>query len=122
MNQETEEKLNQTLDWIGETASQGKDFVLEQAPLYAQELIRYEIISSLIFCSLFLVAGVVGLVLLFKSMKEQCPGEVDRFYLGMGAMSVIPFSLFGTLETGMDAIKAYTAPRVVIVEHLRDCL
>lgn len=133
MKPEIEEQILESLKWVGETAQDSKDFLLEQAPLYCQEVVAYEIWRQSIFIttSLFVSLLFFGLgVYLYRKilwhenyarkMGKPCiDTSIKHFVLNVFiALSLISF-LASVPNSTIKIIKAKTAPRVLIVEHLQ---
>lgn len=120
MNTETEKNINELMEWVGSTADQTKGFILEQAPLYAQEVVAWSF-----WCGVFI--AVVGLILTIAATAFAVWGLRRKF----GYMSEMPFVIFVVCLIGfavgvpmmvggtLEAVKAKVSPRVLIVEHVR---
>ena len=124
MNTTTEENIKTTLKWVGETAQEGKEFILEQAPLYARELLEWEFMQGVIMAAVYgviLASLIKAGLLLFKGIKNDKP----HYYNSDGKICLIAiiclisiFATIGLVYNTCQAIKAKTAPRVIIMEHL----
>jgi hypothetical protein len=123
MNPETEKNINEAIDWLQSTGGSIQDFAAEQAPLYCREVVQWELWSSAagsVVGILLIVVGVVSGLLFIKFMRED-EGEPNGRTLTTCAtmfMSVV-VGLLTTRDSVPQLIKAITAPRLVIVEHLR---
>ena len=108
----TQQTIVGLLDFVTAT----KDFVIEQAPLYAQELIAWNIWDGV-------VCGTVCLALFITSIYSIFKGgsTIDEEW-GVPCVIIGVVMSFATLIIGManyrSAIAAAVAPRVVIVEHI----
>lgn len=122
------EKLNSLLDWVGETTKSAQGFVLEQAPLVAQEIVAWELWASVVW----VVFGAVGVACLATTarvcwVKAKNHEPQDNYDDTVGGFVVaVVFSMLGTLGLffgvcavqTVDAVKAKVAPRLVIVDYV----
>jgi hypothetical protein len=110
------EKLNEALAFVLEQVKDGTGFVKEQAPLVAQEIVRYELWSSVVF---FVAAAAVALVTIFWARKkewivwEDLPGPKMFATIVVGVASVV------AVQNGVHITKCVTAPRLVVLDYLR---
>ena len=118
VNSDASVELAKTLEWIREGANQAGAWALEQAPLLAQEFIRWEITAGVLLA----VLGLAGMLLaLFcwigAYYSRDNEGGFGWFVIGtlVGLMSLIPMT-----QGIAQATKAYVAPRVVIVEKIHE--
>jgi uncharacterized membrane protein (UPF0136 family) len=118
MNEKTEQNLNEAIDWLQEAGGAIQDFAIEQAPLYCQELISYTITMSTISVIGFGVVALIGLLLLVLGVVfEKGFDEGIAFSFVGGAMLLVGGGIaICDLST---LVKAHTAPRVLILEHVR---
>ena len=122
MNQETEQNINATLKWVAETADESKGFVLEQAPLYAQEVVAWAFIQGAIMACTMWVFTLATLVIAYKIYKAGKKADYDQSMImfGSGLVGVVAAVLFMGGACGVKKmLKAKYAPRVLIVEHIR---
>lgn len=116
------EKLADVFEWL----DKGGEFVAEQAPLYAQEVIAWEI-------NFGIASVVVGLVLLslFAFAARHLCKFGDRMSEGGQVVTVVSLIVLGFLTffttinalcAGSDALKALSAPRVVVMQHITSML
>lgn len=120
MNEHTEQNINEAIDWLQQTGGSIQDFAAEQAPLYCQELIKYEIMSSAIGLIGGLVALAMSAIVIRFLRKHEAEMDEGSFYLtfAVGGLLALAGCLFVARNVS-PLVKAHTAPRVVIVEHLR---
>lgn len=103
----------------------GADFVLEQAPFYVQELINWEIAVNTLWAA-FWLGVVIALPKCFgkiaKTLREceEYDPKIGGWVLTVVLWIAMFFSVVGSLNYTGSAIKAYVAPRVVIVEKLAE--
>lgn len=121
MNEATEKNINEAINWIQETASSVQDFAIEQAPLYCREVVAWEFWSGMALIGGALLVLVAGLLILKKVWKlldgdeETVIGSSVLF----GIFILLPCVIVIT-HGARNGIKAAVAPRVVIIEHLKD--
>jgi hypothetical protein len=128
MDDELKAKLLTYLNEVEAAATTGKDFLIEQAPLYVQELIAWEFWSSVMAtgCTLA-VALAIGLFLRWWfpfSAKFQDTSYRDgtRIMFGIWGGAAIAGCLVMAVVSASCALKVSVAPRVVIVEKLHEAL
>ena len=127
------EGLQDSISWLNETANQGREFVIEQAPLYAQEYLSYKGFSygiGIVISLLLAVACSVVILLLAKKHKSQgefllwdfsdrndreCPLFFFVLIIFIGTF-VISFGV--SLENVVELAKVILAPRVVLLDHV----
>lgn len=119
------------LEWLRSGAQSAGDFAIEQAPLAAQEFIRWEIIGHGISAGLYLICGIAMLIsgilgiryLISDKMKWE-NGPNGNFFIAWIGCILGFIALVGILPSGINeakqSIKAYVAPRVVIIEKISD--
>lgn len=120
MNDKLETQLSNLLTWAEQATSTTATFVAEQTPLYITELLVYNFWLSLIcFISfaLLLLISIIAPVLIVKCAKVNYFYEISPTIL----LFIIPIfiGLIGVSEN-MDWLKIKLAPRVYIVDYLRD--
>lgn len=95
----------------------GKDLVATQGSLYIQELIKWEIYKNtflaLVFLFVFLLCGIVS----FRAYRSESHNE-ERIPLMMCSLCLAGMFVIFACDSSLDALKAYTAPRVIIMEKL----
>lgn len=122
VEQDLQNKLNSILNWVEETAKQAEGFVVEQTPLYIQELLAWNFWYSLIWFILgiiYLFIGVFSLVKLVKNGKKildavDFPPEIIWLVptlLGLSCGLITSFNNFEWLQITV-------APRVWLVEYV----
>lgn len=126
MEQEMQKMLGALLEW----AQQGGAFVKEQAPLYVQELLAWRFWSAAMTAGLcaavFIVAFKVNRWVTRRYSEET---EAHGFMAGepffAGAVVTV-IACIGSLVMGIgatySAVKVKVAPRVVVVEALREAV
>jgi hypothetical protein len=121
MNPETEKNINEAIDWLQQTGGQIQDFAAEQAPLYCREVVAWEfwigIAGSLLGAALLLLGGWLVRKGIQLARNPQSSGE-EAFPMMLGVVALsVSIGVFCTMLPR--TIKAAVAPRLVIVEHLR---
>jgi len=123
MTENTEQNVNEAIDWIQKTGGSLQDFAVEQAPLYCREIVAWELwsnLSTVIGMSLCLVVASVILRKLCSLFDEGGSADEPLAYgiLVTILASIVCFCFFVGGVYG--AVKAKVAPRIVIVEHLKE--
>lgn len=133
MNDELTNKLNESgaelLDWMKGAAENGGDFVAEQAPLLATEIVAWHFWSS-VFCAgvgvafvvLFLIAAFVFFRVATSCTSDQFSDGHPKAVLGViggSACVLVAAMILGLAVVGntYEAIKASVAPRIVLIEY-----
>lgn len=127
------EELATTIEWLRTSAQAGADtagpFIAEQTPLYIEELIQYTIVWTVFKAAMWLGLLILVGVLMFIAHRigrkvdgdnaNSSPSPLPGWVAFLGLMP-----LCGTLSSiGVDeGIKAYTAPRVFVVDKLTELL
>lgn len=115
-----QESAKGLIDWFTQTASASEDFIIEQAPLYAQEVVAWAFWSGVIAAAIgsfvLVLCLAASLWVLWKAKSED-----DESYLVMflPIVVVVAVSLGVTAPLVSQAVKAHVAPRVVILEHVQ---
>lgn len=113
------EKIVELLDFMLQSAQGSSEFVQTQAPLYVQEYLAYHMFDALFG----LVAGVILLVasvVLFKKTVMDSDDFVPAFLCPMVASLTVMLGSILTLSSISQVAKNKIAPRVVIVDHVKD--
>lgn len=125
--------LQDSIMWLNETAKEGKEFVSEQAPLYAQEYLTYAGFSygvglafSLILSAFFVL---VIIILLKKHRKREklliwdFSKDSDRdcilFFISVAFSTIISLvSLCFLKGYSCALLRVIVAPRVALLDHV----
>lgn len=123
MNEQTEKNINEAIDWLQQVGGSVQDFAVEQAPLYCREVVAWNLqlgqilLGSAALTAVFFVVFWIRGARLIKRRKSSYDDD------GIGHFVACVFLAIGTVALGAHgayfAGKATTAPRLVIVEHLR---
>jgi hypothetical protein len=117
-------------DWIKVAAESTGAFVSREAPLFVQEYLRWTIvygamqgILGIIVVALFVI-GFRWSVRRAYAAYQKTGDDLDFFPTGIGVLIVLVpviFYLFGCVAPAVfSAVKAYVAPRVMLVEKAAD--
>ena len=121
MTPQTEENINEALNWLQETGSAVQDFAVEQTPLYCQEVVAWEFWQNAIGVGTGLALLAVGIFCAYHFFKQiRLPRPNDEVMMASTIVGLLCF-VAGFLSTAIhlpDAVKAVVSPRLVIVEHL----
>ncbi len=126
MNEEIKKKLEENAVGLLEFVEKSKDFVLEQAPLYVQELVAFHFISNAATLTGILIFFFTVLIFFIKSFKYGLKHEFEDFphvlFPAISGLLLIASVLmvcdFGA-KVAIECYKAKYAPRVLIIEKLR---
>jgi len=113
-------KEQELTEWIKQKYEATEGFALEQGPLYFQELIKYEIFTSIMWISLMvllLVFILVFMIRFYKQTEELGDGLALFMFCLLGLSGIILVIIFDGFDT---LIKAHSAPRVLILEHIKN--
>jgi hypothetical protein len=112
------EKLEQSMVKILEFIEQSAVFVQEQTPLYIQEYLNFYIFENWLEISFSILFLCVTLLLFFLSFKIK-DSEPKVAVIVISAIGFF-FAGVATVLNTKDLYKGYNAPRLVIVEHLKE--
>lgn len=130
MNDEKKAALDRVMGLLADSIQEGKEFVLEQAPLVAQEMIAYGRWTGVIATVLLLtgtIACSVGAVKLWKIWAacdyhsadiQLCGSFVGGIILSIASIVCFCNSICFAMET----IKAFVAPRLYLLEQVSHLL
>lgn len=121
------ERLERLLDKLEKGLDAGVDFLGDQIPPYAQEVLEWHFFvhglpSVLLFVAsgLFLVAAVkTGRIAKGELAKSYLDRVEAWFFAFVASVCLALLCLLCSLMEGVKAAKAKIAPRVVIIEHIR---
>lgn len=140
MSPEMSKQISSILTWLEESARSAQGFAIEQAPLVAQEIVKWELVSSIISMSIIIVIGVslfmVGIWAVKKGKKQQeelrelhkqqhsfRTREETSPFLIFGLVAKILSSLVLIIGISVNAssiVKTQTAPRLVIIDYVKN--
>ncbi len=139
MSPEMSKQISSILSWLEESARSAQGFAIEQAPLVAQEIIKWELVSSIISLSIITLVCIFLFIFSFWSIKkgkklQELKVEILKakgvffareevnpytiFGIVAGILSAIILIIGVSIETS-DIVKAQTAPRLVIIDYVK---
>jgi hypothetical protein len=129
MNEELKEKLNNMSLELIDSIQKGAEWTTQQTSLFVKELVNVYIIENSIHFFCWLVVSIClalsGNMCLKQSKHEDTSFSDRPLYT---ALSVVLFSsaliifTFNLGVNGADIAKGIWAPRVVVVEHLKELI
>lgn len=124
MNEELKQQLTQFLAKALDVANKGIDATGEQIPLILQEIVSWQLWSSIGFLALFTSITVLGSVLsyyIYRHYKRTY--DVDSFFSFILVSVTTLFVFFASLIYNLPIIlKVLIAPRLIILEYLQGLL
>ena len=126
MDEQVRGELVRWLTAIGDRAGQAEDFVIEQAPLVAQEIVTWGVVGGLTRaagCLLILIGQIMLLRICLrpasgiKKENDRTPAKVAAWVLMLVCM-IAP--AVGTFDGVSGSVKAYVAPRLFLIHQLTD--
>lgn len=122
MTPQTEENINEALNWLQETGSAVQDFAVEQTPLYCQEVVAWAFWQNAIGAGFGLALLAVGIFCAYQLIKaSRSDKDNEEFVMAISVIIGTLALMGGIIATATqlpDAVKAAVSPRLVIVEHL----
>jgi hypothetical protein len=139
MNPETQEKMNQLLGWLMDTVKASGEFVADQAPDVARQMVAWGVWGGWItaaFCIvLAAVAGTIGFRLarlaaggwkcdnsVYKTDGEEFAAAFGGTLGAIVCLVVVVLSTVGGITYGHDALKATVAPKLYVLEQVGSML
>lgn len=118
-------QLDQLLKFITETLQEGKDFTVAQAPKFVQEILWWKYYEALFWCGVGIGVIVFGALLGqfltgFYETKEDWEERRTARWLPLLGGLVLGFCII--TSNIYTIIQVRVAPRVVLVEMVRDML
>ncbi len=132
MDVEFKAKVQQRIESYLDAIESSGEFVVEQAPLVAQEYINWVFWQSTIYVCVFAVASVAtivpAVVISWKMWQREKKDVIEKglpplspFPVAVGV--ILSFIFLVPLVTNlMSATKAVVAPRVVLLEQIKELL
>jgi hypothetical protein len=120
MKPELENKLLDILNWVDGTTKPSVDFIVEQTPLFIQELLTYNFYFSLTLFILSFLGAVGSILALYKIIKYLSKTNNAELFPPLVILLILPFtiSIIG-ISHNLDWFKIKMAPRVYVVDYLR---
>lgn len=131
---ELEEKLRSWLEGLESRAASAEQLVASEIPAFIAEYLSWSFVSWTLYTLLWLVAGAVSLMVFWRCRRTflECnarnASEDDKALAGVStAFVVIAFAVSvavwsAAARSAMQVLKITVAPRVYLVENLKDFL
>lgn len=120
IDEQTNQRINAILDYLGEVTKQGVDFASDQIPLVAREIAVYGAVTGWALVG----TGIIGWCLVAWFIRKYQRAPKSLFDDGGGwicaAAVVAVCSCFLIGGGGDRAIKATFAPRLYVLEYVAD--
>jgi len=120
MDDAMQQRLNALMDFVGEQAKDATAFAKEQAPMVAQEIVRWHLWSNAISAAAMAIALVAMIYATHRAIRwfhKNDAWEISPV-LVLPIVGIIGCSI--TLKGDVQAtVKAATAPRLVIIDYIR---
>lgn len=98
-------------------AQSSHDFVIQQAPLLAQEIITWGIVGNIIRGIVGISVFIVMLIGAYKIHRHNDWG--DSRYINVAFLCALSFfSFLISIDIFMNALQAYFAPRLYLIKYL----
>lgn len=128
MDVETELRVlgAQALEDLYKSLVSAKGFILEQAPGVCQEIVKWQITKGVIAVTLWVLAALIIAAIAYAVRNIRCEADQERAPLiatcvvGCIVLSVTLGA--AVIPMSVDAVQAMVAPKVVILEQLREWL
>jgi hypothetical protein len=121
-----EAKLNEMMSFVLEQVKDGTGFVREQAPLVAQEIVRYELWSSsvrIIWMAVVIVTLAIAVIKAVKRGDFDIDAPMTRACFSViASVLLLLASVFGVVviaENTTQVVKCLTSPRLVVLDYLK---
>ena len=124
MNEELKNQLTQFLEKALDITNKGIEATGEQTPALLQEIIQWQLFSSISYLVLFTTISIFGFILSYYLYKEYKRRECDEHIIMLVISSFVSlFIFFASLLANLPTlIKVLTSPRLVILEYLKGLL
>lgn len=118
-----QDKTLNIINWLESAIKTSTDFASEQIPLFIQELLHYNFVMSLIWFSV----GIATFIIIAYYTRKFCKWmtEEDNWDEYSPAVIFFAMALIGCIifsACHMDWIKIKLAPRVYLMEYVKDNL
>ena len=128
MNNELENKLEESATKLLEWTETASTFVGDQVPLYVQELLEWHFYSNLMDCifmlSLIILVPSLAVLSFLKSGFRKGDADFNVSNLSTVIFGIVTFFVvilcpIELFTSAKECVKVKTAPRVVLVEHFQ---
>lgn len=113
------------IDWIAGVAQAGEEFVAREAPALAEEVVRWGVVGNSVFSAVFLLGSLATLIIvlwlwrLTVKMNHDDRDMIRAISFIVGGATIVGL-LIGAFYHASVALKAYTAPRLYLVEQIAE--
>lgn len=118
------QNANSILEWVGSKAESTIDFAAKEAPYVAQEIVNWRLIINAVpavAAVLVAIGAAIALKQFIKHYKTAERGNKEGWGTGIVLSCIaIVVSLGVTASTTAFALKSIYAPRLVIIEYIKD--
>jgi len=122
-----EDVTPELLLWLKNNAEQAEGFIEREAPLLAQEILFWHWLNhvgGLLFVGCIVTALLYGSYRCFREQRREGREEEFPFVFTGYVLLVVAFFLAALVIAfdGLEIVKVYQAPRLVIIEHVKGLL
>ena len=120
-------EADRLLALIADSIEEGKEFVLDQAPGIAQEIVLYGRTIETFQLVLILLAGAFGLYCIFRAFTAKTDRKWDTvvdsdfpiaIFWGLAAILPCTIGVVGIIEEAPDCMMAWFMPKLYILHFL----
>lgn len=104
--------------WLLNALKTSTDFVLTQAPLTVQEVLKWAVISNAVWCVVFVVLTCVVAYRLHVFSATLTDRDDDPEVVTVIKWAVLIVGMAVSFETGMAALQAYLTPRAYLLQQV----
>lgn len=131
MNDQLQNKLTEVLTSAQAVGADAYEFVKAQAPVLAEEIIKWRVVELYMNAACSLLAVIAGLILcplcVWCYRRQAKSNDIDGPFLGMLASSVciVAFLIVGSCQLASSSkslIQAKVAPRVFFIQTCSELL
>lgn len=108
----------QALQDLYANLTQGKEFVLAQAPDICQQIIAWQIAKGAVVAIAFLTVIIGSVFLIRWAYRTQKRDELDVLFTGVACTMCTVFTFTIFICEGASALKALIAPKLFILEYI----
>lgn len=116
-------QLELLLKFLTDTLQESKDFTVEQAPQFVQELLRWQLYEAALFAVAWACFGVIVMTLgatwLGSALEDELEAVTTKRIVRFGMSLLMLIAITANVH---DIVQVIVAPRVVLVEMVRDLI
>jgi hypothetical protein len=121
MNEKIQNQLTSLLEWAESATKTGANFVAEQTPLYISELLAYNFWLSLSYFVISVLLIVISCVGIYKFLIYSIKQKDLENNMPFVMLFLIPVAIaVEGMRVNQEWIKIYLAPRLFVVDYLRE--